>query len=101
MKKDRAHSEIQEMMAAFDTQLSRCQSLLYFVAYRVLDSREDAEEAVQNCVLAATRNPRKFKSEGAFRRWLVRTLIDEALQVLHQKESTSTLAPEPVFAEER
>jgi DNA-directed RNA polymerase specialized sigma24 family protein len=75
--------------------------LLYFVASRVLGGGEGAEEAVQNCLLTAVRNPLKFESEGGCRSWLLRILVDEALQILHQKKSTSATSPELVFSEER
>jgi DNA-directed RNA polymerase specialized sigma24 family protein len=94
-------SIIQEESPVFDTQFSRCRGLLYFTAYRVLDDSGGAEEAVQNCLLTATRNTQKFESEGAFRSWLLRIVIDEALQILRQKKSTATTSPEQVFLEER
>jgi DNA-directed RNA polymerase specialized sigma24 family protein len=94
-------SIIQEETPVFDTQFSKCRGLLYFIACRVLDDCEGAEEAVQNCLLTATRNTPKFESVGALRSWLLRILIDEALQILRQKKSTSTTSPEPVFLEER
>jgi DNA-directed RNA polymerase specialized sigma24 family protein len=83
-------SIIQKETPLFDAQFSQYRSLLYFAAYRVLDDCEGAKEAVQNCLLTATRNTPKFESEGAFRSWLLRILIDEALQILREKKSTST-----------
>jgi DNA-directed RNA polymerase specialized sigma24 family protein len=85
----------------FDDQFSRCRRLLYFMARRVLGGSEGAEEAVKNCLLTATRNPPKFESEGAFRSWLLRILIDEALLILRQKNRTSPTCHEQVFAEQR
>jgi len=96
MSKDKMFSKIRNEASAPDTQLSRYRALLYFVASRVLEDRQGAEEAVENCLLAATRNPPTFESEGAFRSWLLRILIDEALQILHQERSTSTNLLEPV-----
>jgi len=92
-------SIIQEETPVFDTQFSRCRGLLYFIACRVLDDRDETEEAVQNCLLSATLHRPKLKSEGAFRSWLLRILIDEALQILRQKKSTPTTCPEQVFSE--
>jgi len=96
MSKDKMFSKIRNEASAPDTQLSRYRALLYFVASRVLEDRQGAEEAVENCLLAATRNPPTFESEGAFRSWLLRILIEEALQILHQERSTSTNLLEPV-----
>ena len=72
----------------FYSQFFRCRGLLHFVAGRVLDSRKEAEEAVQNCLLTALRTFRRFESEGAFRSWLLRILIDEALQILRQRKNS-------------
>jgi hypothetical protein len=85
----------------FDDRFSRCRRLLYFIARRVLGGSEGAEEAVKNCLLTVTRNLPKFESEGAFRSWLLRILIDEALLILRQKNRTSATCHEQVFAEER
>lgn len=63
----------------FRTRFSRCCGLLYFVACRVLGTTEGAEEVVQACWLKASCNPPRFEHEGAFRSWLIRILIDEAL----------------------
>jgi len=96
MNEDKRFSEIQNETSAPDTQLSLYRGLLYFVASRVLEDRQGAEEAVENCLLAAIRNPPTFDSEGAFRSWLIRILIDEALQILHQERSMSTGLLEPI-----
>ena len=68
----------QEQFAEFDRQFSRYRAPLDFLAGRILDD-ERAAEAVQGCWLAASRNPPLSVREGAFRSWLVRILIDEAL----------------------
>jgi DNA-directed RNA polymerase specialized sigma24 family protein len=91
---------MQDKTRAFDTQFSRCRGLLYFIASRVLDS-DGSEDAVKNCRLTAVRNLPEFESEGGFRSWLLRILIDEALRILRQKKNTSTTSPELVLSEER
>jgi DNA-directed RNA polymerase specialized sigma24 family protein len=78
-----------ERKSAFELQFSRSRRLLYFVARRILNCIEEAEEAVKNCRLTASRNPPRFSSEGAFKSWLVRILIDEATLLLRQKENNS------------
>lgn len=70
---------LQEQFAEFDRRFSRYRGLLDFLAGRILDDERAAEEAVQGCWLAASRNPPLSGREGAFRSWLVRILIDEAL----------------------
>jgi hypothetical protein len=56
--------------------------LLHSVAYRVLGDSDRADIAVENCLLAAFRDVRAFECEGAFRSWLVRSVIDEALAII-------------------
>lgn len=77
---------------ALDDRLSRYRRVLSFVAYRVLPNHEEADEAVRNCLLSASYNGPRFECEGAFRSWLVRILIDEALLILQKKWTGSTNA---------
>jgi mannose-6-phosphate isomerase-like protein (cupin superfamily) len=72
----------------FEDWFSRCRGLLHFTACRVLGGRDGAELAVENCRITASRNPPRFDREGAFRSWLLRVLINEALAILHRDRST-------------
>lgn len=67
----------------------RCYRLLHFLACRVLGSSERAYDAVENCWLAASRNPPRFEYESAFRSWVARVLIDEALALRRQEEGNA------------
>ena len=69
----------------FAARFSRCRGLLHFIACRVLGSDERADEAVKNCWRSASRDRPPFEPEGAFRSWLLRILIDEALAILRRK----------------
>ena len=64
-----------ERKSTFELQFSQSRRLLHFVARRILHCIEEADEAVKNCRLTASRNPPRFTSEGAFKSWLVRILI--------------------------
>jgi DNA-directed RNA polymerase specialized sigma24 family protein len=79
-----------ERKTTFELQFSRSRRLLHFVARRILKCVEDADEAVKNCRLTASRHTPRFSSEGAFKSWLVRILIDEATLLLRQKENNSS-----------
>jgi DNA-directed RNA polymerase specialized sigma24 family protein len=87
------------MTPFIQNRFSRYRRLLHFVASRVLDGREGAEEAVKNCLLAAACDPPRFETEGAFRGWLLRLLIDEALQILHRQKTRPDTSLEPVLSE--
>jgi DNA-directed RNA polymerase specialized sigma24 family protein len=75
--------------AVFHTRFWRCHRLLHFIACRVLGSSERVDAAIENCWARASRNPPRFQYEGAFRSWLVRVLIDEALAILRQTERSA------------
>ena len=72
-------------LEALDDLLSRYRRVLALIAYRVLGNHEDAEDAVQNCIRVASDRAPRFDHEGAFRSWLARVLIDEAVTILYQQ----------------
>jgi RNA polymerase sigma factor (sigma-70 family) len=94
---DETRSKSQEHPEALDVFFSRYRRVFYRVAYRVLDNHQEAKDAVRNCLLAASRNAPRFDSEGAFRSWLVRVLIDEALAILNKERMGSTTSPERIL----
>jgi len=65
----------------FDEWFSQCHNTLHFMACLILGASEMAETAVQSCRLRAFRHPRVFESQGAFRGWVLRLLIAEALSI--------------------
>ena len=80
---------LDEDPAVFHTRFWRCRKLLHFIACRVLGSSERADGAIENCWVRASRNPPRFEYESAFRGWLVRVLIDEALTILRQNQRSA------------
>src|SRR5258708_34275627 len=72
---------------AFNVLFSKYRRLLYSLASRVLHSHEEAEDAVQNSSLLAFCKLPSFKHEGAFRSWLVRILVNEAVSILRQRKN--------------
>jgi DNA-directed RNA polymerase specialized sigma24 family protein len=85
---------LQEHLVLFEHRFSRCHPLLQFLACRIFSSHEEVDEVVQNCRITASRNPPTFEHEGAFRSWLVRVLIDEALVVLRRRKAALPLSVE-------
>ena len=88
-RKDETLSHSQGNLEALDVLFTRYRSLLSLIAYRVLGNQEDAEEAVQNCLRVASDRAPRFDVEGAFRSWLARILIDEAVTILHKQRSST------------
>jgi DNA-directed RNA polymerase specialized sigma24 family protein len=76
--------ELPEHAQGFASRFSRYRPLLYSLACRVLGGIRGPENALENTWRTASRNPPKFDYEGAFRSWLARVLIYEALSILRK-----------------
>ena len=87
---------------AFEILFSRYRPILYRLAQRILRNHDESEDAVQNCSLVAFRKMESFKYEGAFRGWLARILVNEAITILRKRKraySSEYLTPaEPAVA---
>lgn len=76
-------------LQAFDVLFLRYRRVLSLIAYRILGNHEEAEEAVQNCKRVASYRAPRMEHEGAFRSWLAKVLINEAVTILHKQRSTT------------
>lgn len=66
---------------------------LYQVALRVLRNREDAEDALQDGLLAAVRHLKEFEGRSQFSTWLTRIVINAALMRLRRsRRETMTMS---------
>lgn len=81
----------QEDPAIFAARFLRCYRPLLFIGRRVLGGPEGVEAAIDNCWFVASHNPPRFEAEGAFRSWLLRVLIDEALAILRKNRAAKVL----------
>jgi len=96
--KVRAHQDDSKLISdglqgdrnAFEILFSRYRPILYRLAQRVLRNHEESEDAVQNCSLVAFRKMESFKYEGAFRSWLARILVNEAIMILRKRKRTNS-----------
>ncbi len=64
---------------ALETLFGRNSRALYQTALRLLGNPEDAEDALQEGMLAAYRNLRRFEGRSQFSTWLTRIVINAAL----------------------
>src|SRR5258708_12703853 len=80
---------------AFNVLFSKYRRLLYSLASRVLHSHEEAEDAVQSSSLLAFCKLPSFRHDGAFRSWLVRILVNEAVSILRQRKNRLARFSEP------
>jgi RNA polymerase sigma-70 factor, ECF subfamily len=81
---------------AFETLVGRYERRLYTLAARVLGSREEAADAVQEALLRAWLGLPKFRGGSLFSTWLYRICVNAAHDV-RQKRRTPPAAepPEP------
>jgi DNA-directed RNA polymerase specialized sigma24 family protein len=94
MKRNDEILSLESDQKMFEDRFARCRRLLHFLAARILGSQDEAEDAVRNCRAAASRNPPSFESEGAFRSWVARILIDEACALLRRKQFSLMRSPQ-------
>jgi DNA-directed RNA polymerase specialized sigma24 family protein len=71
----------------FDLEFSRIRGSMQMIAEMVLDGAESVEEAIKKCQAAAARRRNRFASEGEFRSWLMREMLNEALVILRERQS--------------
>src|SRR5215475_6909573 len=64
---------------AVDTLFRRYHRPLFQTALRVLGNAEDAEDALQEGMLSAYRNLKRFEGRSQFSTWLTRIVINAAL----------------------
>lgn len=90
---------------AFETLVERHQSRLFTLAGRVLGSRQDAEDAVQEALVRAWLALPRFRRDARFSTWLYRICLNAAHDVRARKrlrvaeEEPETADPRDHFAE--
>ena len=73
---------------------------VFRVVYRIMRNREDAEDAVQDCLLNAFTHVKEFDERSRFATWLTRIAINAALAKLrenHRKREVPMHEPNPAF----
>jgi RNA polymerase sigma-70 factor (ECF subfamily) len=73
--------------AALEILFARYNRPLYQTALRVLGNPQDAEDALQEGLLAAFRNLRRFEGRSQFSTWLTRIVINAALMRLRSQSA--------------
>jgi DNA-directed RNA polymerase specialized sigma24 family protein len=77
---------LREDPTIFRARFWRSSRILHIIAGRILGEPEQAKKAVENCWRSASAHAPRFEYESAFRSWLVRVLIDEALVLFAEKQ---------------
>jgi RNA polymerase sigma-70 factor, ECF subfamily len=76
-----------------------CRRPLYYRASRILARPQDAEDAVQEAMLAAFTHLDRFEGRADFLTWATRIVINAALQHVRKSRTKSTVSWEQVDAE--
>jgi len=84
---------------ALNALFARNNRALYQTALRVLGNPEDAEEALQEGLLSAYRNLRRFERRSQFSTWLTRIVINAALMRRRSKLSRPAVSLDDLSSE--
>ncbi|UJW28508.1 RNA polymerase subunit sigma-70 [Saccharothrix sp. AJ9571] len=77
-------------MISFDELVASHRAELYAHCYRMLGSAQDAEDAVQEALLAAWRGLAGFQGRSSLRTWLYRVTTNACLRLSTQRRSLSS-----------
>lgn len=76
--------------AAFTELLDLHRQRLWAVCYRITGSQHDAEDALQDAVVAAWRNLPRFRGDSRFSTWVYRIAANAALMVVRRRRDLPT-----------
>jgi RNA polymerase sigma-70 factor (ECF subfamily) len=77
---------------ALDQLFGRYSRTLYPTALKLMGNPEDAEDALQDGLLSAFRNLRRFEGRSQFSTWLTRIVINAALMRLRSKRAHAAVS---------
>ena len=78
--------DVLEHPIVFVERFWQCRDSLFLVACRILEDKRAAHEAVEACFRRACQNPPKFGCQGEFGGWLLRILINEAMEARRSRK---------------
>ena len=81
-------------LTAFNRLVLEYQDYAYNVAYRVMGDHATAEDAVQDAMIKAYKNLRRFRG-GSFKSWLLRIVTNTCYDELRRKKRRPTTPLEP------
>jgi RNA polymerase sigma-70 factor (ECF subfamily) len=65
---------------------------VYRAAFNILRQQQDAEDALQRCFQRAFTNLARFRGDSTFSTWLTRIAINEALMMLRQRRTNTSIS---------
>lgn len=72
-------------VSAYAMLVSKHKNLVFSIAYKILNNREDAEELAQDTFLKAYRSLRTFEKKSKFSTWLYRIAYNAAISKTRKK----------------
>jgi RNA polymerase sigma-70 factor (ECF subfamily) len=66
-------------------------------AYRMLRSKEDAQDAVQSAYCAAFKNFEKFRRESSFKTWITRIVVNCCLMQMRERRASRRIALDDIL----
>ena len=72
---------------AFSYFVSEYRDMAFAVAFRIVNSREDAEEIVQDSFVKAFRSLGKFRQDSKFSTWFYRIVINNSLTKVQRRKT--------------
>lgn len=83
---------------AFSRLVARHEDVVFRVCFRVLGSREDAEDAAQESFVRAYRKLDGFEGRSSFKTWMVRLSVNVSLNERSKRKEPLNEAPMPAPA---
>lgn len=77
---------------AFSVLVNRYQDRLFTALTRFLDSKEDAQDVLQDSFLSAFANAKSFKGNSRFYTWVYRIAMNHAIDLHRRKKPRQTLS---------
>lgn len=82
---------------AFREIYQKASGYVYTLAYRVVNTKHDAEEVTQDVFLKLYHSINSFKFEAAFKTWLYRITVNTALNHAKKRSRVTTREVEEIF----
>lgn len=76
---------------AFEALVARFEPRVFGVAWRILQQREDAEDATQQTFLSVMEHLDRFRQESSVATWILRIATNHALKVLRKRRGLVTV----------
>ena len=98
MENDQTSSDLQLLTLArqgqwdaFEELVARFEPRVFGIAWRILQQREDAEDATQQTFLSVMQHLDRFREESSVATWILRIATNHALKLLRKRRGLATV----------